>query len=73
MRVIIKKVDNPKAKHRENSTRDLQLFNGRAIFNYVDGSDKFTITSPIKRIVIQTLNTKYECEVVNDDKEGDLS
>ena len=69
MKVIIKKVDNPKAKHREGSTRDLELYDGRAYFNYTDDSGYYTITSPIKSIVIQTLNTKYECEVIGGNDE----
>ena len=68
MKVIIKKVDNPRAKHREGSTRDLRLYGDRAIFAYVD-DESHAITSPIKSIVIQTLNTKYECEVIGGDNE----
>lgn len=69
MRIIIKKVDNPKAKHREETIRDLMLVKGRAMFNYADNSGRYTITSPIKSIVIQTLNTKYECEVIGGNDE----
>lgn len=66
MKVVIKKVDNPEAKHREGSVRDLKLVNNRAVFDYTDNSGRYAITSPIKSVVIQTLNTKYECEVVEE-------
>lgn len=69
MNVVIKKVDNPKAKHREGSIRNLELYGNRAFFHYVDDSGLYTITSPIKSIVIQTLNTKYECEVIGGNDE----
>ena len=62
MRVLIKSVDNPEAKHREGQIRDLELFQDRAIFNYLE-NDLYTITSKVKSIVIQTQNTRYECEV----------
>lgn len=67
MRVLIKSVDNPLAKHREGQVRDLQLFQGRAVFNYLE-DDRYAITSKIKNIVIQTQNTKYECEVKEEEE-----
>lgn len=65
MIVKIVKVNNLRAKHREGQKRELILVNNCAELKYVDGSEKYCLTSPIKKIAIETQNTIYECEVVN--------
>lgn len=69
MLVKIIKVNNPRAKHREGSTRELSFIEDCAILKYIDGSFKKCITSKIKKITIETQNTIYECEVVDKRKE----
>ena len=66
MLVKIVKVKNLKAKHREGQIRELMLAGNRAELKYVDGSGKYCITSQIKKITIETQNTTYELEVLEE-------
>lgn len=71
MLVKIVKVDNPKAKHREGKIRELMLAGNRAELKYVDGSEKYCLTSQIKKITIETQNTTYELEVLEEAEDGE--
>ncbi len=71
MLVKIVRVNNPKAKHREGQKRELILVGNRAEPKYVDGSEKYCLTSQIKKITMETQNTIYELEAMLEEKEED--
>ena len=66
MKVKIVNASSEHAKHRIGQERDISFIANRMVMEYTDGSGKQAMTSRIKNIKVETQNTTYELEVVDD-------
>lgn len=66
MKVKITNASSEHAKHRIGQERYINFVGNKMVMEYTDGSGKLATTSRIKNIKVETQNTTYELEVVDD-------
>lgn len=66
MKVKIINADSEHAKHRIGQERNINFIGNRMVMEYTDDSGRSSVTSTIGHMIIQTKNTTYELEVVDD-------
>jgi len=66
MKVKIISADSEHTKHRIGQERNISFIGNRMIMEYVDDSGRSAVTSKIDYITVQTQNTTYELEVIDE-------